>query len=463
MGVRKCSSRERYVAFGSLLAILLTVLSLAALRHWRYDGLTRPFLIHGSSMAPALKGGHLSQRCRDCAFPFHVAVDLLSDPQRLTCPNCGYRENPLEESQRTGGERVWIDRWKRSFNRLERWDMVAFHHRFGEESNREGSKLAVKRIIGLPGEQIELRGGEIYANGTVVRKSMEQFRAMGILLFDTYYRPSLTKEIPDRFQPVGSRSHWKRLATGYQFDAPQGTASKSRPRVSSELDQLLYHHWACMPDQVPRKARTAASPVADHYCYNHGLSRGQLLSVSDLLFKCSLTSRGRGILAVSLFSGADRFEIWLDLDAKKYELRRGRDTVVSAQFHQGLKPKPLELEFAIVDHQVIFVVNGRTWLRQPFVPADTTKTATLTEINAEHPLMIAAQGLEIQIHRMQLYRDIYWAGPFHHGEKWQTKRHLQQNEYFLVGDNVPVSEDCRHWGEGILSKAILGKVLLNKR
>ena len=121
-------------------------------------------------MAPTLKGGHLSQRCRDCAFPFHVAVDLLSDPQRLTCPNCGYRENPLEESQRTGGERVWIDRWKRSFNRLERWDMVAFHHRFGQEASREGSKLAVKRIIGLPGETVEMKNGTVRINGIPLKE-----------------------------------------------------------------------------------------------------------------------------------------------------------------------------------------------------------------------------------------------------------------------------------------------------
>lgn len=463
MSVRNWSGNARQLASGSLLAILLTVLFVAVLRHWRYEGLTRPFLVHGSSMAPSLKGEHFNQPCLDCRFPLHVAVDLLSNPQLLTCPNCGYRETRLDGNKRQPGERVWIDHWEKWFNRLERWDTVAFHHSFDQESDSRRRQLAVKRVIGLPGEQIAMRGGEIYADGILVRKSMDQFREMAILLFDTYYRPGLTKEIPDRFKPVGPRSCWKRLATGYQFEDSDRRNSTSQPRSSSELDRLLYQHWACMANQVPLKKRTASSPVLDHYCYNHSLSRGQLLPVRDLLFKCSLTPGDRGLLIFSLFSDGDCFEVWLNFNTERYELRRNTDSLVSGKFVHGLKRKSLELEFAVVDQQAILVVNGRTWLQQSFSPGDATKTATITGLDAEHPLMIAAQHLEVQFHRMQLYRDIYWTGPFHLEKKWQAKNRLHRNEYLLVGDNVPVSQDSRHWGQGIMREAILGKVLRNRR
>jgi signal peptidase I len=463
MGARKWSVTARHLAVGCLLAILLTVLSVALLRHWRYGGLSRPFLIHGGSMAPSLKGEHFTEACLDCQFPVHVAVDLLADPQWLTCPNCGYRKTPLDGSKRQPGERVWIDRWARSLNRLRRWDPVAFHHRFSDESSSQHRQLAVKRVIGLPGEQIEIASGEIYANGTLVRKSMEQFRDMAILLFDTYYRPGETKEIPDRFQPVGQGSRWQRLATGYQFEDPRVTDSTSPPQSSSELDQLLYQHWACMAHQVPWKDRTATSRIVDHYPYNHGLSRGQLLPVSDLLFKCSLTIGDNGLLIISLFSEGDCFEVWFDLNTERYELRRNADSIASGAFLHGLKRTSYELEFAVVDHQVILVVNGRSWLRQPFSPGDATEAVALPALNAEHPLMIAARDLELQIHRMRLYRDIYWTGSSHTAQKWQAKGRLQPNEYLLLGDNVPVSDDCRQWGQGILRKAILGKVIENKR
>ena len=169
------------------------------------------------------------------------------------------------------------------------------------------------------------------------------------------------------------------------------------------------------------------------------------------------------MLIFSLFSAGDCFEVWLDFDTERYELRRNTASIVSGQFLHGLKRKSLELEFAVVDQQAILVINGRTWLQQLFSSGDATKTATVAGLDTEHPLMIAAQHLEVQFHRMQLYRDIYWTGLSHTGQKWQAKSRLHPNEYFLVGDNVPVSQDCRHWGIGIMREAILGKVLRNRR
>jgi len=272
----------------------------------------------------------------------------------------------------------------------------------------------------------------------------------------------VTNEIPDRFRPVSSQSCWQRLATGYQFVDPKVMTSTSQPQYSSELDQLLYQHWACMANQVPWKDRTATSPIADHYSYNHGLSRGQLQPVSDLLCRCLLTPGDRGFLTISLFSDRECFEVWLDFNRERYELRRNTASIASGRFRHDLKRKSAELEFAVVDRQAIFAVNGCTWFRQSFVRDDTTEAVTLSELDADHPLMIAAQHLEVHIHRIQLYRDIYWTGPSHTGQKWQTKDHLEPNEYLLFGDNVPVSEDCRHWGQGILREAILGKVLRNR-
>jgi hypothetical protein len=185
--------------------------------------------------------------------------------------------------------------------------------------------------------------------------------------------------------------------------------------------------------------------------------------VKDLLFKCSLTPGDRGLLTFSLFSDEDCFEMRLDFDAERFELRRNTDSIVSGKFIRGLKRRSLELEFAVVDQQVMFVVNGRTWVRHLFSAGNVTKEATLTELDAEHPLMIAADHLEVQVHRIQLYRDIYWSGPAHTEQEWRTTSRLHANEYLLVGDNVPVSEDCRHWGRGIMREEILGKVLRNRR
>ncbi len=41
---------------------------------------------------------------------------------------------------------------------IERWEIIAFHADSGRES--------IKRLVGLPGETIEVRGGDLYINGS---------------------------------------------------------------------------------------------------------------------------------------------------------------------------------------------------------------------------------------------------------------------------------------------------------
>ena len=471
-----------------LLLTTLVVLSAAMLRYCRYDGLIRPFRIKGASMAPSLTGEHLSNTCQDCRFSIRYAADSLAAPEWLTCPNCGYRKTPDHLKKRQLGERVLVDRWAKYVSGIKRWEPVAFHRLTTSDTGGRWQQLVVKRVAGLPGEKISFSSGEIYADGVLQSKSLAQFRELAVLLFDTYYRPHKTRNMMDRFQPVNEQSRWQRLASGYRFDSsqqprhwqsqdlPTDEETTAAPRLpietdpgspastenvlsSADLDQLLYHHWACMANQVPWKARTAISPIEDHYPYNQGLSRGELFQVDDLLFHISLMMKDSGLLVISLLSGEDIFELWLQTRNKSYELRRNTDSIAKGKFLHALDKTPHELEFAVVDHQIIFAVNGRVWCQQFFSEQDSPPPAVASALDSGHPAMIAARDIKLQIQRIRLYRDIYWAGPSHTSENWQFKRRLRPAEFFLVGDNVPVSEDSRHWGEGILRKAILGKVL----
>ena len=121
------------------------------------------------------------------------------------------------------------------------------------------------------------------------------------------------------------------------------------------------------------------------------------------------------------------------------------------------------MEFAVVDRQIILAVNGRIWRRLVISQENVQQREMASPLDSEHPLMMAARDAELQIQRLRLYRDIYWTGPLHTADRWQFKRQLRPAEFFLLGDNVPVSEDSRHWDQGIMRKAILGKVLRDDR
>ena len=129
---------------------------------WIVGGLLSAYTISGGSMAPALLGPHREITCPQCGYSWAADWTGLDDQPFFTCPDCGTaaRRDPSRLSAETSGDRIFLDRTVLgSSNGLQRWDPVAFRH---PERTRE---LVVKRIVGLPGEQIEIRDGDVYING----------------------------------------------------------------------------------------------------------------------------------------------------------------------------------------------------------------------------------------------------------------------------------------------------------
>src|SRR5271163_1737789 len=59
-------------------------------------------------------------------------------------------------------ERIFINKFVYRFEPIERGDVVVFWYPL------DRSKSFIKRVIGLPGDTIEIRGGTLYVNGNVV-------------------------------------------------------------------------------------------------------------------------------------------------------------------------------------------------------------------------------------------------------------------------------------------------------
>lgn len=191
--------------FTCVLALILTVGCLH--RFWSIDGLLAPVRISGGSMAPALIGEHAQVTCADCRIPF--VCDGLRPPELgAICPNCGYRQpdQPLTVER---GQRVLIDRFGFWTGPPRRWDLAAF-------TDPDKTALSsVKRIVGMPHEQVAIEGGELYINGQLVRKSWAEFRQLAVLVHDDTFRPRRSLAVPSRWQPADSSSRWTSTPTGY--------------------------------------------------------------------------------------------------------------------------------------------------------------------------------------------------------------------------------------------------------
>jgi signal peptidase I len=56
-------------------------------------------------------------------------------------------------------DRIIVDRISLLFNEIERGDIVVF-----EANATQGAKLLVKRVVGLPGETVEIKEGKVFIN-----------------------------------------------------------------------------------------------------------------------------------------------------------------------------------------------------------------------------------------------------------------------------------------------------------
>ena len=131
------------------------------------------YVIPTGSMAPTLMGRHKDLTCPRCGYAYQVGaseeVDSRSEASkgrdheitRSTCPMCRYTmnleaDNPQRKSYPSfKGDRVMVDRLSHQFSDLKRWDIVVF------KCPREAETPYVKRLIGLPGETIRIRHGDI--------------------------------------------------------------------------------------------------------------------------------------------------------------------------------------------------------------------------------------------------------------------------------------------------------------
>jgi len=401
------------------------------------QGLFKPVRIVGGSMAETLCGDHFELSCGDCAAMCRYDADSPPEDDRVVCPNCGFKNRELADTKIKRGERVFIDRLVYSLRSPRRWEIVAFRT-LGDEDH-----LAVKRVVGLPGEHISIRRGDVHADGQLVQKSLDQLRAMAILVHDSAYPPRSGRDLPRRWQAESATSDW----------CEQRGKPTFRPKDdgSSEFDWLTYRHWRCVPGPGPRIDEYA---VQDNYGYNQQMSR-QLHQVADLMLVCRMcTTWDAGSLAFRIHHGRNCFQVELLPRANEGRLfgsgrLMGRFSLPAAAYARDVK-----VELAVCDGRVLFAVNELVLIQRAFEPTPGSHPPNV------RPVAIGAVGESVEIRRLQVFRDIFYLDPAGLGWDWPAPQPLSADEFFVAGDNVPISEDSRNWSQvGLPRRLLLGKVL----
>ena len=104
---------------------------------------------------------------RDLAVALGLAIVImifLYQPVKVE----GTSMNPLLSDQ----ERIFINKFVYRFEPIERGDVVVFWYPL------DRSKSFIKRVVGLPGETVEIRAGHVYVNG---QELLDQYVPSGYL------------------------------------------------------------------------------------------------------------------------------------------------------------------------------------------------------------------------------------------------------------------------------------------
>jgi len=480
-------------------AILLAS-GLLVLRAWYLQGLVSPCHVKGGSMAETLLGVHREVTCADCGYSF--ACDAATEPVscRAVCPNCGYAGNDLEGQSDLAGDGLLINKSAFQLRGPRRWEVVALR------SPQDAGQILVKRVVGLPGEAVQVRGGDVYIDGEIQRKTLSEQRAMRVLVYDANYPSRRDPPLPPRWQGEQEDSAW---------DAAKGRfvhRASAHMDAADSIDWLVYCHWRRVPGQ---QGQVREEPITDTCGYNqtHPRREEDVHVVTDLAISLRLIMVfGEGLLLIRATDGREEFQVSIDPAANRYQVfQNGRPVPAS----RGRLPRPLEdmlIEVSLFDQQFLLAFDGRTALTWPYDRTDgrekgdrhrggdvspaavstgatepvplappqvvswwhaltpdpspggrwgTSRTASKP---TARPLGIGSKGLGVVLRDLRVYRDVYYTHPAGPQRRWALEEpcRLGEDEYFVLGDNSPISEDSRSWPQGpaVDAKSLIGKPLV---
>src|SRR3954452_3085754 len=160
---------------------LIVVLCLGVLLFRTFSA--EAYVVPTGSMAPTLVGHHRELTCPNCGYLFVIGLDEEGHPPRAVCPNCGKNDLDQLPAMECNGDRVLVQKFLYDFRRPRRWEVAVFHF------PGEPTQAYVKRVVGLPGEAVQIVKGDVVIDGRIARKTLPEQRAMRILVYDNGFVP----------------------------------------------------------------------------------------------------------------------------------------------------------------------------------------------------------------------------------------------------------------------------------
>ena len=459
------------------------------------------FRIPTGSMADTLKGAHFRLRCRQCGYQYEHGfvprdygysedtVPSGSVPLAITrCPNCGRypsrllcsrcgpvagttfianRNGTRQNTSPSGntavpsshcpkcsrnlmtaeampvanGDRILVLKCIYQFIEPKRWDVIVF------KNPPEPAINYIKRLIGLPGEKIQIIDGDIYIDDKIARKPAKIQKELWMPVYDNDYQPVRPGEVSfnghtwaQPFRNVGD-SKWvttdSNSPTIFSLDSPGGP-----------INSVVYN-------------TSIGNDFKATYAYDDidGYSRMPICSDFMVRFDCrAADSQGRIGIALSKYETT--YKAWVDLAGEMVIAKSDKGGQTSDLVRLGPVPvtESALVKFANVDHQLIFQYGSK---KLTYDLGWNMEDAGPIREDIEPRVEIFGSG-RLTLSHIAIFRDIHYTEPPRYSSRSEgsraTKDHpftLEEDQFFVLGDNSPNSEDGRLWNRsGVANKGL---------
>ncbi len=429
-------------------------------------------VISGNSMVPAFIGEHIRSVCDHCGYTFDRESDRRG-AGRFVCPNCS-AQNKSGVDSFVDADRVLIEELNEG-EAIDRWDVVAFSRQRGpgeplsvDGIETGGTYDGIKRVVGLPGETISIYNGDVICNASPVPKTIDRQREMRIPVYDSRFTDP---DQPSRWRAAGS--DWSLVNSGEKSPG-DGIGKFVSLDESCESGSLEYFHVPgySSPQIIRSDGDSSVSnenslnglvDVKDSYSFNQSLSRS-LNDVEDLFFEISGTIEPDAEMIVRIQRPCDALELTFPVRGEWFEFSTGSETCRTKLDHAVLPGGKFRLEISTIDGVLKISDGGKAVCSIRLAGKSPRDLQALDPGTIPNSLIsMSGKGGGLKIDRVRIWRDIYYfvsppAGPVDPGPPKDFFRELGPDEYFVLGDNVPVSIDSRHFKRPLTRAGIIGVV-----
>jgi len=395
-------------------------------------------------------------RCESCREQWQADRASLKVSQAtlrtLRCPLSGHRwEQVIETSAVAGGNKILVNKFAYDLGDPERWDVIVFA--FDQWKNY------IKRLVGLPGEKINLVEGDLYVDGKIERKPNHPF------IQDVLWKKRSDSSI--REGGLSQVEAWKE---------PAGTGAGA-------WEKLADGRWSLNSSKSSEPALLEYQRGLDNYIpYNSlaGRTRGGY-PVGDVMLSFTVTpSTPGGWLGAEIRDGNWTFQLRLPTgkpgpsrpavierlineprpDVKNpRKLRFPQPALFMERDDIALKlNRKNRIELVNCDDCLVVRLEGREIFSlqeaEGYISVPDVDNPPPPSPHSDYYLWILGSRVDANVEAIQLYQDNYYTTD--HGK---DEIQLGANEFFALGDNSPSSSDGRVWGY-VPGNNLLGKALL---